>query len=510
MLGTGGAISGIVVGADGRTPIPGAAVTLDLEGDASAFGGNQTTRTDGTGAFLFEHLQGGRFKVSAQATAGATAAKEVVLADNQRQDGVIIEMAAGATVHGTVSGLAPGTLGGVRINASAQNYGDQAVTDDSGNFSFRNVPAGLVHFTANTTFTSGRTASANVEVPDGGTDVPVQIVFEGNSSITGRITRGNQPLSGLFVSAVADPPMTSGGRANGQTDDGGSFSLQGLNDGNFQLFVSGQGVSYRRNVTVSGATTQDVQISTAEITGTVVEDGSGTPIEGAVIQVETGRETSTVAMKSATTDSSGNYSIDGVDPGTYQVTARKAGYQLKTQTATVASDPAQTNFSLTKGSGIAIQVSDGMTGFPLHGVTAVAFGTGGSLAFTGSVSLDSNGKGEISSLSSGRYTIYFFSDGYASKCLPAVDSPSPGVGVVMTPGGSVMVQTATSGAARILDASGMPYLMNPFRLDGSINMMAPMSQWSHIAPGTYTLAVAGKAPFPFTVNEGQTTRITLP
>lgn len=509
-LGTGGAISGNVVGSDGRTPIAGAAVSLDEEGDSNVFGGNQSTRSDGNGGFLFEHLKGGRFKVSAQAASGASAAKEVILADNQRQDGVLISMAAGATIRGTVTGLPAANLGGVRVSANAANYGDSTATDDSGNFTFRNVPGGVVHFNANTNFLSGRSASANVEVPEGGTDVPVQILFEGTSTLSGRVTRGNQPLGGLFVSAVADPPMPTGGRATGQTDDNGSYNLQGLNDGNFQLVVGGQGVSYRRVVTVSGATTQDVQISTAGITGTVVEDGSGTPLEGAVVQVETGKETSTLAMKSASTDSSGNYSIDGVDPGTYQVTARKSGYQLKTQTATVSTDPAQANFSLTKGSGITIQVTDGMTGYPLHGVTAVAFGGNGTVAFQGSVSLDSSGKGEISSLSSGRYSIYVFSDGYAPRCLPAVDAPSPGVSVIMTPGGSVEVHSAVSGAGRILDGNGMPYLTGPFRLDGSVNVMAPVAMWQHLAPGGYTLVLAGKAPFPFTVGEGQTTRITLP
>jgi hypothetical protein len=40
--------------------------------------------------------------------------------------------------------------------------------------------------------------------------------------------------------------------------------------------------------------------------------------------------------------------------------------------------------------------------------------------------------------------------------------------------------------------------------------MAPVGLWQHIAPGSYTLTVAGKAPFPFSVTEGQVTRITLP
>lgn len=511
-LGTGGTISGNVVAADGRTPIPGALVSLNEEGDSSAFGGNQSTRSDGNGGFLFEHLKGGRFKVSAQASTGTAAAKEVILADNQRQDGVIVSMSSGSTIRGTVTGLPPANLGGVNVSANGTGFGDSTQTDDTGNFSFTNVPAGVVRFAARTNILSGRSASANVEVPDSAGEVPVQIVFEGTSTLSGHVTKGSQPLGGLRVSANADPPQASGGQATGQTDDNGSYSLQGLNDGTFQLSVNGQGVSYRKPVTVSGATTQDVQVSTVGITGNVVEDGTGTPLESVTIHVETGQESTAGGMKSATTDSSGNYSIDAVDPGTYQVTATKTGYQLKTQSTTVATDPAQANFSLVKGSGITIQVSDGQTGAPLHGITAVAFGGGGSMAFSGSVSLDSTGKGEIPSLSSGRYSIYVFSDGYSPRCLPAVDSPSPGVSVSMTPGGTVEVHSSTSATGRLTDGSGMPYLQSMARINGAINVVAPVGNWNHVTPGSYSLVVlgpSGQQSYSFTVAEGQTTRLDL-
>src|SRR6185295_17533426 len=105
-LGTGGSISGTVVARDGRTGVAGAQVSLNEEGDSGVgFGGGDSTRTDGSGAFLFEHLKAGRFKVRATSTTGKSASKEVVVADGQRQDGVLIEMAAGTLLRGTVSGL---------------------------------------------------------------------------------------------------------------------------------------------------------------------------------------------------------------------------------------------------------------------------------------------------------------------------------------------------------------------------------------------------------------------
>ncbi|MEO8191282.1 MAG: carboxypeptidase regulatory-like domain-containing protein [Acidobacteriota bacterium] len=511
-MGTGAAISGTVVDRDGRTPVAAALVSLNEEGDAGMFGGGDSTRTDGSGAFSFDHLKAGRFKVSAQSAAGKSAPKELILAENQRQDGVLIGMvAAGATVRGTVSGLPQGKLGGVRISANGKDYSDGTQTDDAGAFTLHDVPAGIVQFHANTNMlAAGRSASKSAEIPDGAGDFPLQIVFEGSSRLAGRVTRSDRPLAGLFVSANADPPSSSGGgRATSQTDDDGRFALEGLSDGSYQLSVGGQGVSYRKTVSVSGDTAADIAIPASMISGTVTEAGSGAPLEGATVQAESGKEVAAFSMKTAASDSSGHYEIDGVDPGTYQVSARKAGYQQKTSAATVGADSSSADFSLAKGAGVSIRVSDGMTGFPLHGVTVLAFGANGNVAFQGSVSLDSSGRGEVTSLGPGRYSLYVFTDGYAPRALAAVEAPSPEVTIAMTPGGRVEVHAAAPGTGRLTDGSGAVYLLSPYRLDGRVTAMPPASTWEHLAPGSYTLQMSGGGVYPFTISEGQTTRLDL-
>ncbi|MCA1579853.1 MAG: carboxypeptidase regulatory-like domain-containing protein [Acidobacteria bacterium] len=511
-LGTGGAISGTVVDRDGRTPMAGALVALNEEGDAGMFGGGDSTRTDGSGVFSFEHLKAGRFKVSAQSAAGKSAPKEVILAENQRQDGVLIGMvAAGSTVRGTVSGLPRGKLGGLRVFANGKDYSDSTQTDDTGAFTLKDVPPGIVQFNVNTGMPAGRAASKSAEIPDEGGEFPVQIVFEGSSRLAGRVTRADRPLEGLFISANADPPSPGAARATSQTDEDGRFALEGLSDGTYQISVGGRGVSYRKAVSITGDTTADVVIPASTVSGTVTEEGSGAPLEGAMIQAESGKETAAVSMKTAVSDSLGHYEIDSVDPGSYQISARKAGYQQKTSTATVGADSSTANFSLAKGSGISIRISDGVMGFPLHGVTVLAFGGSGGVAFQGSVSLDSSGKGEISSLGPGRYSIYFFSDGYAPRALAAVDAPSPEVAIAMTPGGRVEVHTGVPGTGRLTDGSGAVYLLSPFRLDGRVTAVPPASTWEHLAPGRYTLQMTGggQGVYPFTIAEGQTTRLDL-
>ena len=509
-LALGGAISGTVVSKDGQTPIPGAQVLLRDQGGSYSMN-DDSTRADGSGNFSFEHLKAGRYGVSARSNAGTTAWKDVVLGDNQRQDGVLLEMTTGATVLGTVSGLPPGRVGGVRVFASTRDYQDSAVTGDAGRFTLRDVPPGVLRLQASTGFPSMRSTSKNLDVPEGATEVPVEIVFEGTSRLAGRVTRGDLPIANAFVSATPDPPMATGGRASDQTDEDGRYAIEGLSDGNYQVRVSGQSSSYRKDFAVLGDTNGDITLPTLTISGVVTDAASNEPLEGAFVQAETGRERTGVPARYTETDSRGFYSLDGVDSGNYQITARKEGYQLKTLPVSVASDPAELNVSLTRGAGFTIRASDGLTGLPLQSLTVLAYAASGSLAFTGNVSLDAEGKGEVSSLAPGTYALYVFSQGYASRSY-RVTVPSPTLSIALTPGGRVEIRSDEPFTGRLLDATGAPYMIFPGRLDALVTGAPPVVSWENLAPGAYRLLVdapEGEKAYPFMVAEGQTTTVQV-
>jgi protocatechuate 3,4-dioxygenase beta subunit len=509
-LGLGGSISGSVLAKDGRAGIPGADVLLRDQGEAFSMGDN-STRADSSGNFSFEHLKAGRYSVSARTNAAATAWKDVVLGESQQLDGVLLEMAAGATIRGTVSGLAGDKVGGVRVFASTKDYSDSAATGDDGRFTFRDVPSGVVRLQASVPFPAMRSTTKNVDVPEGATEVPVEIVFEGNSRLAGRVTRGDKPVSSAFVSATPDPPSATGGRASDQTDEDGRYSIDGLTDGNYQVRVSGQSANYRRDFTVSGDTIGDIALPTLAISGVVTDAGSNEPIEGAFLQAETGQERTGVPARYTETDSRGFYALEDLDSGNYQITARKEGYQLKMLPVSVASAPAELNVSLTRGAGLAIRAADGLTGILLRSVTALAYTGSGSLAFTGSVSLDAEGKGEISSLTPGSYSLYVFSAGYASRSYP-VTVPSPMLSIALTPGGRVEVRTDVPFTGRLVDAAGAPYMIFPGRLDARVTGAPPVVSGGSIAPGSNRQIVSGssgESAYPFTVTEGATTTVQI-
>ena len=505
-LSLGGSIAGTVVGKDGRSAVPGAQVALEDAG--GGFGmGEESTRTDASGGFLFEHLRPGRYSVSAKSNAGNSSSKDVVLAESQRLEGVVLALEGGAVVRGTVSGLPASRLGGVRVYASGEKYEDNTTTGDDGRFELRDVPAGVLQVFAMTSFPSSRSTSKNVEVPEGG-EVPVEIVFEGSSRLSGHVTRGERPLSGIFVMVSSDSPADNI-RSTAQTDENGQYTIEGLADGDYQVQLSG---GYRKKFTVSGDTNGDIALPTVSISGVVTEAGSNDPIEGASVQAQSGSETSAFALKRTATDSRGRYSIDDLDSAEFQVTARKEGYELKTQPASVTSSSVELNFHLSRGEGLAVRGIDGLTGLPLRELRVLAYTGNRTVAFSGGVSLDSEGRGEISSLAPGVYALYVFSGGYAARAFPSVPVPSPTLTVSMTPGGRLEIRTDAAVAGRIVDAGGATYLLNLWRLDGQVGVGPPVTAMDNIAPGSYQLVVSGAGgdrSYPFTVTEGRTTTVDL-
>src|SRR5262249_48021826 len=169
------------------------------------------------------------------------------------------------------------------------------------------------------------------------------------------------------------------------------------------------------------------------------------------------------------------------------------------------------NVGLERGEGISMRVGDGITGMPLTGVIANAVDANGGVAFQGMVTLDSTGKGEISSLAPGQYVVHLTSDGYASK-TSVMNAPSSLVPIALTPGGRVEVRTAVPLQGRVVDGSGMAYQLNNFRPDGRVSGGPPVISWDQFAPGSYQLlvgAAGSEVPYPFTVVEGQTTRVVV-
>ena len=141
-----------------------------------------------------------------------------------------------------------------------------------------------------------------------------------------------------------------------------------------------------------------------KISGQVTDAEDGSPIVGATLSVGTG---------TVQTDTAGQYAINDVAPGTYQVTASKSGYESASSTAIVVSGGnALANFSLNEvilpGS-ITGTVTDAEDGSAIAGATV----TDG----TRTTTTDAMGKYAIANVPPSVYQLTASKSGYQSSSL---------------------------------------------------------------------------------------------
>jgi len=151
------------------------------------------------------------------------------------------------------------------------------------------------------------------------------------------------------------------------------------------------------------------QAAKGGFTGQVRVQGTTTGIAGATVEAALGG----VVKGSATTDANGIYSILGLQPDSYDVTARKQGYVSETETGVVVGVGKTVNLSFSLGAmSVQGQVRQAGTTVNLAGATVAAY-QGAELKATGTT--DSNGVYAFGALASGTYTMVASKSGYVKQ-----------------------------------------------------------------------------------------------
>ncbi len=302
--------------------------------------------------------------------------------------------------------------------------------------------------------------------------------------------------------------------ANGRTDESGHYALEGLEAGQYNISANTQdGAPIRRTVEISGDTTVDLEAPPARIGGTVVDVESGRPLGDVQCRIEDeGGGMRFVNM--ATTDSSGRFAFEDLEPKSYRVSFQKPAYQVETRNLT-ATEESDLRVEMRRGEGMAVEARDGIFATPLRGLLLRAIDASGQAAFAGSVSLDSEGRGEVPSLKPGVYEVRAESSGYAPVSLPGVAVPSRMLTLTLTPGGSLEIRVGEQtlalpqAAARLL-LNGRVYMWNSFTSDGKIRLTSPVRRFDNVAPGRYVLEVEGGVRRDVDIREGMPTTVSLP
>jgi uncharacterized GH25 family protein/protocatechuate 3,4-dioxygenase beta subunit len=491
-MSTGMRATGFVV-TDSGAPVPEADVRAL---SASEMDGGRGGRSDSNGAFTIEGLAPGHYTFNA-AKSGYTSGivRDVDIASSGP---VRIILKSGGVITGHVNGLTAQELEQTTVyangagNASGPMGGSTAPVDSGGNFRVEGAPSGTVRISARTgAMFGGSSKSAapkTVELEPGGT-AQVDIDFKSSTVIRGRVTRNGAAVPNAQVMFIP-----RGGRSqtssSAAADADGRYELSGLDDGPYTV----QAVDMERlnpfatQYEVHGSGTFDITIKTVTLRGHVVDAADARPLADASVELRPSTGQTIFGGRGGQTDAAGNFVIENIASGSYQITADKSGYGHESRQVIIGdSTPEDVQFRLSPSDGITIRAIDMRDNTALTvNVLRVVDAQGNDLP-TGSGFFSSTEVVKLP-LAPGTYRVTVSARNYASQTI-TMSSPSQQT-VRFSPGGTLILHSRSSEARhfRLTDSSGTVVGMNP--INQGIQTLPPGTLPLHnVAPGRYRLDI---------------------
>jgi len=484
-LSRGAAVNGVVV-TEAGTPVAEARVSATSAAADNSFG---RTVSDANGAFHFDGLAPAHYSFGA----GKTGFVDGQVSDIDITTGapVRIVLRSGGSISGHVTGLSEGELSRATVIAEGSDASTSAPVDASGAYRIDAAPTGTVRISA----TTGRMSSSRRSAPRSvdlapGSSAQVDLEFRNDTSVRGRVTKKSAALAGVaVVFAPKDPAVTT--RVSTNTDAGGNYEAAGLDPGDYLVrVIDMQNLSpYSTEYHVAGNGTFDIDIKTNSVRGHVLDIESGRPITGVRVSLQQKTEGESYFGQSATTDMNGTFVIEPVAPGDYRARAEIDQYGQQIIELTLGDgDSREIEFKLEKQDGLRVRILDGRDGRTLEAMLTVK-DSQDRPAFQGFA--DSGGDaGFHVPLSRGTYRVTAWADGYAARTV-TVAVPAPLLAIPLTPGGSLVLHSASSEIqrAKILSSNGETVSPSMFARSSIIALQPGDTTVEHLAPDTYQVLV---------------------
>lgn len=273
-------------------------------------------------------------------------------------------MRRGASISGTVTDAETG-LPIANMQFGADLGGDeedisQAETDDSGNYVFRGLPAGLirVHVHERQSYIVQERDIFTQTVGSGEELEGVNLSFKRGATISGRVTDVDTglPISDVTIAAERDREGT--GYSDTQTGDDDIYTVGGLPPGDYFISTDRDSKGYIRELYDDKYAWEDG--ARVAVTGTAAVEGidfglkQGATIAGTVRDAQTGVPIANMDVNanlsdwediSATaTDMDGRYTLKGIPDGVIEVVVAGQGYLPISKTVTVQDGKDVTDF----------------------------------------------------------------------------------------------------------------------------------------------------------------------
>lgn len=226
-------------------------------------------------------------------------------------------------------------------------------------------------------------------------------------TLDGAVTnaRTGEAVSGVDVTAI----NASSGEvvATATTGDSGQYSFDLGESGDYTVRVGSDGYATdEQTVTVDSATTHDVALAVEAVAGSVTGDGA--LVDGASVELRNGD----TVIDSATTDTSGEYTLQPDQPGKYTVHVDTSDYGSDSVDIDTR-DQTSVNFDLSstvhsfEGTVFDVRTSDAV-----ENATVELVDSSGDVV--ASATTDSSGQYSLGDVSEGEYTLRVEADGYVA------------------------------------------------------------------------------------------------
>ncbi|MGH3114326.1 MAG: MSCRAMM family protein, partial [Gaiellaceae bacterium] len=292
------------------------------------------------------------------------------------------------------------------------------------------------------------------------------------------------------------------------------YEVVGIEHGRYRVSVSAADVDYDMEHLVRGSGQLDIDVTGSSLRGSVVDASSGAPVAGVDVSLWLlgGRENK--PSQSFTTSSRGDFGASSLHEGRYRLVTSKAGYGQQLREIELGRGATgEVVFELAPAEGVSVSVVDARDGRPLDAIVVVRDLTKRIVA-NRHAGLDADGMLTIP-LSAGRYLLSTSASGYGTKTLPIV-APAKGLSVGLTPGGTLVIQSARDlrGRIRLLQPDGEEYVRCWCNGLADIELKGRSTTVANVTPGAYAIELMDDQGTPFggssvQIREGETSTVKI-
>jgi hypothetical protein len=347
-LSTGATIAGIVMTTSG-VPVKG---RVQLEGPGPGY----VDETKEAGQFSFSHMPPGRYRVSADTSAGS-ARDEFMLSQDEVKDGITLIVGAGRSIRGTVRGLRADQLQKAYIQLRSESAVASSVRPDEwGAYALNGVAPGHVVLRA---FSSRFQFEQQVDVP-ADQDVTLDIVFPTGARLSGLVTQGGKPAANRLV-LMRPVENKNDALYRATTSEGGRYEIEGLPPGDYSLRAADD---ISRAITIAGDAVLNIDIPSVQLSARVVEEGGAVPIVGANVYLRGSAPETARVSGDKQTDDFGQFALTGIESGEIVLMVYKPGYEMHSEKIAYSSPITNRTITLRKSAGVEVRLPPGSRRFP--------------------------------------------------------------------------------------------------------------------------------------------------